>query len=153
MLVNESRAGKTIEKRVKFRIVYAVLLCVLGIASLCIGIFVPLESGNMDFSAGFYVGVGSGLVSASVITIIKNIRLLKNAEALKKRDIYESDERNRLIGLKTWSYTGYAMFIILYITLLIAGAVNVVVMKTILAVLGVYALCLLVTRKIIEKTL
>lgn len=153
MLVNESRAGKNIEKRVKLRIAYSVLLCILGIASLYIGIFVPLESGNMDFSAGFYVGVGSGLIVASVITIIKNVRLLKNAEALKKRDIFESDERNRLIGLKTWSYTGYAMFIILYITLLAAGAVNVVVMKTILVVLGVYALCLLITRKIVEKTL
>ena len=151
MLVNESRAGKTIEKRVKIRIAYSVLLCILGIISIYVGNFVPLASGNTDFSAGFYNGVGFGLMAASIITIIKNVRLLKNAEALNQRDIYESDERNRLIGLKTWSYTGYAMFIILYIALLVAGALNVVVMKTILAVLAVFALCLLISRKIVEK--
>ena len=151
MLVNESRAGKTIEKRVKIRIAYSVLLCILGIISIYVGNFVPLASGNTDFSAGFYNGIGFGLMVASIITIIKNIRLLKNKKALKQRDIYESDERNRLIGLKTWSYTGYAMFIILYIALLVAGALNVVVMKTILAVLAVFALCLLISRKIVEK--
>lgn len=153
MLVNESRAGKTIEKRMKLRIVYSVLLGILGVASIYVGGFVPLASGNTDFSAGFYVGVGCGTVAAAVITIIKNIRLLKNAEALRKRDIFEADERNRLIGLKTWSYTGYAMFIILYVALLIAASVNVVIMKTILAVLGVYGLCLLITRKIVERTI
>lgn len=153
MLVSESRAGKTIEKRVKLRIAYAVLLCILGIASVCVGTFVPLASGNGDYSAGFYTGVGCGLIAASVITIIKNVRMLKNAEALKEREIYESDERNRLIGLKSWSYAGYAMFIILYIALLVAGAVDVVIMNTILVVLGVFALCLLISRKVVEKTI
>lgn len=79
--------------------------------------------------------------------------MLKNAEALKEREIYESDERNRLIGLKSWSYAGYAMFIILYIALLVAGAVDVVIMNTILVVLGVFALCLLISRKVVEKTI
>lgn len=152
MLLNESKAGKTIEKRVKFRIVYAVLLIILGIASVYVGNFVPLASGNMDYSSGFYNGLGFGLIAAAVITIIKNVRLLKNSEALKQREIYEFDERNRLIGLKTWSYAGYAMFVILYVALLVAGAVNVVVMKTILVVLGVFVLCLLVARKVVEKT-
>lgn len=153
MLINQQGAGKTIEKRLKLRITYSAILIILGVLSIYIGNFVPLASGNADFSAGFYNGVGFGVIAAAIITIVKNIRLLKNAEALKQRKIYEEDERNRLIGLKTWSYTGYAMFIILYIALLIAGAVNVEVMKTILAVLGVYGLCLLITRKIVEKTI
>lgn len=153
MLVNESRAGKTIEKRVKLRIVYSVCLLILGIASLYVGNFVPLASGNMDYSSGFYSGLGCGLIAAAVITIIKNVRLLKNKEALKQRDIYESDERNRLIGLKSWSYAGYAMFVILYIALLAAGALNVVIMNTIMVVLAGFALCLLISRIIVERTI
>ena len=153
MLVNESRAGKTMEKRVKLRIVYSVCLLILGIASLYVGNFVPLASGNMDYSSGFYSGLGCGLIAAAVITIIKNVRLLKNKEALKQRDIYESDERNRLIGLKSWSYAGYAMFVILYIALLAAGALNVVIMNTIMVVLAGFALCLLISRIIVERTI
>ena len=153
MLVNESREGKTIEKRVKLRIVYSVCLLILGITSLYVGNFVPLASGNMDYSSGFYSGLGCGLIAAAVITIIKNVRLLKNKEALKQRDIYESDERKRLIGLKSWSYAGYAMFVILYIALLAAGALNVVIMNTIMVVLAGFALCLLISRIIVERTI
>ena len=59
-----------------------------------------LQSGNADYSSGYYVGLGCGLIAAAIITIIKNLRLLKNKEDLKQREIYESDERNRMIGLK-----------------------------------------------------
>lgn len=150
MLVNQSRTGRTIEKRIKFRICYAVILIILGIISIYVGNMVSLESGNSDFSSGFYNGVGFGLIAAAAITIIRNIRLLKNEEALNKRKIYEEDERNRLIGLKTWSYTGYAMFIILYIALIVAGAFNVVVMKTILVIIAAFGVCLVISRKIVE---
>ena len=76
---------------------------------------------------------------------------LENKEALKQREIYESDERNRMIGLKCWSYAGYAMFILLYIALLFAGAINVVVMNTILVTLAGFAICLLISRLILNK--
>ena len=68
-----------------------------------------------------------------------------------EREIYESDERNRMIGLKCWSYAGYAMFILLYIALLFAGAVNVVVMNTILVTLAGFAICLFISRLILNK--
>lgn len=151
MLLNESRAGKNITQKIKIRIIYAVILVVLGIASFYVGLCVPLASGNSDYSSGFYTGVGCGVIAAGIITIIRNLRLLKNKEALKRREIYESDERNRMIGLKCWSYAGYAMFILLYIALLFAGAVDVLVMNTILVILVAFAICLFVSRLVLEK--
>lgn len=151
MLLNKSKTGKGITQKIKLRIIYSALLTILGIASLYVGIYIPLASGNTAYSSGFYTGIGIGLIAASIINIIKNIHLLKNKDALKRREIYESDERNRLIGLKSWSYTGYAMFILLYIALLFAGAVNVLVMKTILAILAAFAVCLLISRCILKK--
>lgn len=153
MLVNQSKAGKTIEKKLKLRIVYSALLLVLGIVAIYVGNCVPLASGNTSFSEGFYNGSGFGLIAAAIITIIKNVRILRNEEALKRQDIYESDERNRMIGLKAWSYAGYAMFILLYVALLITGAVNVVVMKTVLAILAAFAVCLLIAKIVLEKTM
>lgn len=140
-----------IEKKIKLRIVYCVVLIVLGVASLYVGYFVPLQSGDAEYSAGYYTGLGFGVIAAAIITIIKNIRMLKNPEKLKEREIYESDERNKMIGLKTWSYAGYAMFILLYVAQMIAGVFSVVVMNTLLAVLGVFALSLFVSRIVLNK--
>lgn len=151
MLLNEMKVGKGIVKKIKLRIIYSVVLVILGIASLYVGFNVTLATGNSDYSSGYYVGLGFGLIAAAIITIIKNIRLLRNEEALRQREIYEEDERNKMIGLKTWSYAGYAMFILLYIGILVAGAINVVVMNTILVILGAFALCLFVVRVILSK--
>ena len=151
MLLNKSKFGKDITQKIKFRIIYSVLLAILGIVSLYVGICIPLASGNTELSSGFYTGVGCGIIAACIITIIKNIRLLKNKEALKHREIYELDERNRMIGLKSWSYTGYAMFLLLYIALLFAGAMNVIVMKTILGILAAFAVCLFISRCVLNK--
>lgn len=143
--------GMNIEKKIKLRMVYCAVLIVLGIVSLYVGNFVPLDSGNAEYSAGYYTGLGYGVIAASVITIIKNLLLLKNPEKLKAREIYETDERNKMIGLKTWSYAGYAMFVLLYIAQMVAGVFNVVVMNTLLVVLAVFALCLFVSRLILMK--
>ncbi len=140
-----------IKKRIKLRMVYCVLLLILGVASLCVAYFVPIQSGNADYSTGYYTGLGFGVIAASVITFVKNLLLLKNPQKLKEREIYESDERNRMIGLKTWSWAGYAMFILLYIAQMVAAMFNVVVMNTLLVVLGVFALCLLICRMVLTK--
>lgn len=140
-----------IEKKIKIRIIYCIVLIVLGVVSLYVGNFVPLNTGDAEYSAGYYTGLGFGVIVAGVITIIKNVRLLKNPEKLKEREIYESDERNKMIGLKTWSYAGYAMFILLYIAQMVAGAFNVLIMNTLLAVLGLFALCLFFSRVILSK--
>ena len=151
MLLNESKSGKDITQKIKFRIMYSALLAILGVVSFYVGICIPFTSGNTEFSSGFYTGIGSGIIAASIITIIKNLRLLKNKDALKRREIYEFDERNRMIGLKSWSYAGYAMFLLLYIALLFAGAMNVIVMKTILGILAAFAVCLFISRCVLKK--
>ena len=151
MLINNVKLGKSIEQKLKLRILMSIILLILGTASLYVGTCVPLASGNADYSAGFYVGLGCGLIAAAVITILKNIRLLRNKEALKQREIYESDERNRMIGLKSWSYAGYTMFILLYIALLFAGSINLLIMNTILVILAGFALCLFISRCILNK--
>ena len=102
-----------VEKKIKNRIIYSVCLVVLGVVSAVLGVlgvgsFLPIEMS--EYIGGFYTGTGTGLIVAGIITIIRNVRILKDEKLLKEKDIFENDERNKLIGLKTWSYTGYAMF-------------------------------------------
>lgn len=140
------KSGKSIEKKIKIRIIYGALLCVCGIISACISEFVMTEFGKMLFSSGVLLAVG-------LATIIRNVRILKDEDALNKMDIYESDERNRLIGLKSWSYTGYIMFLLLYLALMIAAVVNELVMKTILVIFLCFAACILVTRFVLKRVM
>ncbi|MBE5851493.1 MAG: hypothetical protein E7299_00830 [Lachnospiraceae bacterium] len=153
MLVNTMKTGKTIEQKMRNRNLYCVGLIVCGIISLIIGVGNVLPAEMSDYCSGFYTGVGGGLIAASVITLIKNIMILKNADKLKEREIYENDERNKMIGLKTWSYTGYAMFTLLYIGMLVAGFFSEVVMNTLLVIMGVYALCIFFAGLYCKKTM
>lgn len=140
-----------IEKKIKLRMVYCVFLVVLGAVSLYVGNFVVVNLSDAEYLSGYYTGFGLAIIASGIITIVKNILLLKNPEKLKAREIYESDERNKMIGLKTWSWAGYAMFILLYVAQMVAGLFNVVIMNTLLVVLATFALCLFVCGVVLKK--
>ena len=105
-----------------------------------------LEEGNGDFLPQFYVSLGCAMMVTGVINIVKNSRYLKNDGLRKKRALEETDERNRLMGLRAWAYSGYSMFLLLYLGILVSGFISVTVVKTLLAVMAVYGLCLLIFR-------
>lgn len=148
-----SQTKKTIEKKIKNRIVYCVCLIALGAASLVLGLGNILPVEMSEYIGGYYLGLGSGLIAAGIITIIRHVRTLRDPEQLKAKEIYENDERNKMIGLKAWSYTGYAMFLILYVGMLVAGFVSEMVLNTLLVILGLYALCLFFAKMYCQKTM
>lgn len=146
------------ERRCRNRIWISAGMVALGAVSLVLVLLTRgdfpvlyLEPGTRDFIPGFYTGLGCGLIGAGVITILKNMRYLKNPEAGKKRKITETDERNRMLGLRCWAYAGYTMFLLLYVGILIGGFVSVTVVKVLLAVGAVYGLLLLVFRLILQR--
>ena len=65
----------------------------------------------------------------------------------------ESDERNRLIGLRCWALAGYTMFLFLYLAMLAAGLYSVTVLKVLLAVTAAFAFLLLVYRIMLQRLL
>ena len=148
-------------KRCKLRIAFSIGLVILGIIALAAALMygtkiIPMTSyteDNLDFLQGFYTGTGIGLIAAAVITMIRNMRYLKNKELQKARAVYENDERNRLIGTKCWAYAGYAMFLFLYIGILVGGMISMTVLKVLLCVLGAYGGFLLIFRMILRKVM
>lgn len=147
------------ERRCKTRIIAATLLAILGLISILMTVIVErlpilyLEAGSRDFTTGFYVGVGGGLLGAGIVTIIRNLRYLKKPELKKKQAILETDERNRMLGLRCWAYAGYGMFIFLYIGMMISGLISALVLKTLLVITGVYALLLLIFKILLQKSM
>lgn len=139
------------EKRCRNRIIFGSVIAVLGAVTFALVFLVDMEPGASDFVPGFYTGIGGGFFGAGVITVVKNYRYLKNPELNRKRKIYETDERNRMLGLRCWAYAGYSMFLFLYIGVIVSGFVSVTAMKVLLSVAGVYGILLLVFRRVLQK--
>lgn len=112
-----------------------------------------LEQGYREFMPEFYVGTGFGLAAAGIISIIRNLQYLRNPELKEKRRIYETDERNRMLGLRCWAYTGYTMMFMLYIGVLVSGFISMTVAKTLIFVAALFAVLLLVFKRLLEKAM
>lgn len=139
------------EKRCRNRIIFGSVITVLGAVTFALVFLMDMEPGASDFVPGFYTGIGGGFFGAGVITVVKNYRYLKNPELNRKRKIYETDERNRMLGLRCWAYAGYSMFLFLYIGVIVSGFISVTAMKVLLSVAGVYGILLLVFRRVLQK--
>lgn len=93
------------------RILVGKTAAVLGLLSVAAAWFY----GNSGAVAGdsfireFYTWIGIGFMAGGAASVWKNRRYLKDEAALKKRRVEECDERNRLLGLRSWAYSGYAM--------------------------------------------
>ncbi|MCI7796235.1 hypothetical protein [Porcincola intestinalis] len=148
------------EKSYKIRAAAGLAVAVLGMIPLILStlfessfpIFLS-DAASVDFIRGFYRGTGLGLAAAGIITCIQNFRYLKNKELFKKKSVEESDERNRLIGLRCWALAGYTMFLFLYLAMLAAGLYSVTVLKVLLAVTAAFAFLLLVYRIMLQRLL
>ena len=148
------------EKKCKTRITASCCLMALGVITIALSFLagdqVPvlyMAADHYDFIPGFYMGTGFGLLFAAIATIIKNVRYLKKPDLKKEREIYETDERNRMLGLRSWAYAGYAMLFILYIGILVSGFISIIILKTLLVILAVYVLVLFIFRMILQKTM
>lgn len=139
------------EKRCRTRILVGKGVILLGFLSLAVTAFGG--KGADDFIPAFYTGIGVGLVAGGIASVMRNRRYLTNPDLKKERAIAESDERNRLLGLRCWAFAGYSMFLILYVGILISGFSDRTVAKVLLAVAAVYALLLGLFRFLLGKSM
>lgn len=147
------------DRRCRNRIALGVLIAVLGAVTLLLPFAVKhlpvlfLEPGWQDYVPDFYTGLGFGLLAAGIITALKNNRYLKNPGLKKAREIYETDERNRMLGLRCWAYAGYSMFLALYLGVIISGFISLTAMKVLFAVAAVFSLLLLIFKRLLQHSM
>ena len=92
------------EKKIKTRIYTGVLYLIVGAAMI---VTYAVKSGN-EFLCSF----GGALVLMGIVQILKHKRLLKNGDALEKRRIAETDERNIMLSHKAKSLA-FSLYIFL----------------------------------------
>lgn len=63
--------------------------------------------GCMEKIDPVWSGTGGGLLGVGLVQIVRNLKYNNNEEYKEKIDIEASDERNRYLRLKAWSWAGY----------------------------------------------
>lgn len=141
--------GMNFKTRIKIRMGTGTALIILGFISL---IMLYFQRNTLElFQSGFYNGAFAGFMAGGLITLIRNVILLKNEEKYKKAEILEMDERNRFIGSMAWACTAYISFFVLFIALIITALFNEVIFSTLLIVFLGFAAIMLIVRFILKR--
>ena len=114
------------------RLFLSVFWVVLGAVLLILAVTEKLDS-------TLYAGMGGGLIAVGLLQIARNLRYRRDPAYREKIDTEVSDERNRFLRMKSWSWAGY-------ITVIAEGIIAVVAavrgQETVQLVLS-YSVCLL----------
>jgi protein-S-isoprenylcysteine O-methyltransferase Ste14 len=122
----ELKKNDEFKKKVKKQQVYFSIFLFLGIATtITFSLFFIQDYFNIhDSMKGIYTGLGSGTAVVAIMSLIKNRRVLKDEEKMKKKRIEETDERNLKLQSKSISTAAFFLFITLYIGVIVGGIWN-----------------------------
>ena len=116
----------------KARLISSILEIVIGVA-LCVCYFANLID-------EFWSGMGVSLIVVGALFLLRNIKYQTNEKYREEIDVQNSDERNKFLSLKAWSWSGYLFVIIAAVGTIIFKFVG----KEELMILSSGAVCLIV---------
>ena len=84
---------------------------VLGVVYIIIGVLLSVLS-FVSIVDEWWQSFGVAILIVGIVDIIRYIKYRRNVEYKEKVDLSNSDERNRFLSMKAWSWAGY-MFVII----------------------------------------
>ena len=115
------------------RLALSIFWVVIGLVLVGLSIAEKLDS-------SMYAGMGGALAAVGALQVIRNLQYRRNEEYREKVDTEVSDERNRFLRMKSWSWTGYIVVLVEAIGVVVAMILG---KETVQLVLS-YSVCLLV---------
>ena len=88
----------------KTKFIASIIEIILGIALFICGTFGIIDN--------YWSGMGGGLMGVGIVFLVRSIRYKRDPEYKEEYDIEISDERNKYIRLKAWSWAGYLFVMI-----------------------------------------
>ena len=86
------------------RLFLSVFWVILGAVLLILAVTEKLDS--------LYAGMGGGLLVVGALQIARNLRYRRDPAYREKIDTEVSDERNRFLRMKSWSWAGYIAILV-----------------------------------------
>ena len=115
------------------RFAVSIFWVILGVVLVALSM-----TGKLD--SGVYSGMGVALTIIGLLQVIKHLRYRTNPEYKEKIDTELSDERNRYLQMKSWSWAGYMTVIIEGIGVVVSTVMGQETIRQVLA----YSVCLMV---------
>lgn len=72
----------------------------------------------------FWSGFGVAMLVVGTLFLVRNIKYHKNEKYREEIDVQNSDERNKFISMKAWSWSGYLFVMIAAIATIIFKLIN-----------------------------
>ena len=113
------------------RLFLSIFWVILGAVLLIVAVTEKLDSR--------YAGMGGGLLVVGALQIARNLRYRRDPAYREKIDTEVSDERNRFLRMKSWSWAGYITVLAEAIAAVVAAVRG---QETVQLVLS-YSVCLL----------
>ena len=82
------------------RLLLSIFWVVLGVTLMGLSVAEVLDS-------SLYSGMGGALTVIGILQIVRNLRYRRDSDYREKIDTEASDERNRFLRMKSWSWAGY----------------------------------------------
>ena len=115
------------------RLALSIFWVVLGAVVIVLAV-----TGKLDSS--LYSGMGGALMAVGALQAIRNLRYRKDAKYREKIDVELTDERNRFLRLKSWSWAGYIVVLVEAAGVVIATILGEETVRQVLA----YSVCLII---------
>ncbi len=100
--------------KLKTRLVYGIIIIVLGFTAFVLGIIKNIQNGADFGLLSYYAGTGGGLIAVGILTVKKSFSALSNKQKMKNLKVEEQDERNIQITYKAGYFTFALSAVILY---------------------------------------
>lgn len=136
----------------KKRITAFTILGIIGFVTIAAVMFMNhfLED-LLNGCESFIIGIGSGLLFASVILIIKLRRVINDSEKLRRARIQATDERNIQISTAAMKVTLAVMFAADYIIMFVGGFRYPILTKIATIIILTAILAYLIAYKVLSK--
>lgn len=129
------------------------ILLLLGILTLATMIsLIILKPETMEnYTAGFYCGVGTGLILGGLLGIIKIRKTMNDEAALKEARLTETDEREQAISSKAIHTTLKILLLSIYLLLLLCAFTAIEAITVLYLLICIFVLSYLISRKIYSQ--
>ena len=142
-------------KLTKRRLVRQIAILVIGIVTLVINEYTRHAgiSNIPEFGQGILSGMGSGLIGAEVIFIIKTIGLLRDEKKLKKARIEESDERNIVMNTESIKIATIVLLFAMYVVFLLGIFITMDITLVIAGLLTLFFVAYIISMIVYSKVM
>ena len=113
---------------------------ILSIFWIVLGVILMVLTMNETFDNSVCSGMGGAFIAIGILQVVRHIKYRTDSEYKEKIDTEVSDERNRFIRMKSWSWSGYITIIVEFIAIVIAMIAKDYTIQRILS----YSVCLII---------